>query len=77
MHEISVETHSYDDPVVLAEELSSDYLPLVAGFGHWWKCILNGTTVAKVLPSGKAEKVGDIRYMDSNRVYFKYHSAAF
>lgn len=77
MHEISVETYSYLDPVVLAEELSSDYLPLVAGFGHWWECILNGTTVAKVLPNGKAEKVAELRYMDENSVYFKYYSAAF
>lgn len=76
-HEAAVETHSFIDPVALAEELSSSYLPSVAGYGHWWDCILNGTVIAKVLSNGKAEKAGEIRYMDENSVYFKYHSAAF
>lgn len=77
MHEASVETHSFIDATVLAEQLSSGYLPSVAGYGHWWECILNGTVVAKIFPNGKAEKVAEIRYLDENSVYFKYHSAEF
>lgn len=76
-HETSVETYSFTDPASLAEELSSGYLPSVAGYGHWWECILNGTVVAKVFSNGKAEKVNEIVYFDENSVYFRYHSAEF
>ena len=65
-HKASVETYSFIDPVALAEELSSGYLPSVAGYGHWWECILNGTVVAKVLSNGKAEKIGEVDYLDEN-----------
>jgi hypothetical protein len=77
MHDVSVETPSFIDAAVLAEQLSSGYLPSVAGYGHWWECILNGTVVARVLPNGKAEKVGEVSYGEKNSVYFKYYSAAF
>jgi hypothetical protein len=76
-HNTSTETYSFIDPVALAEELSSGYLPSVAGYGHWWECVLNGRVVAKVFPSGKAEKVRELEYEEDNAVYFKYHSAAF
>lgn len=74
-HEASVETYSFTDPVALAEDLGSGYLASVAGYGHWWECILNGTVIARVFPNGKAEKVGEVHYLDENVVYFKYHSA--
>ena len=76
-HDATVETHSFICPVALAEELSSGYLPSVAGYGHWWECILNGTIIAKVFSNGKAEKLDEILYLDENSVYFKYHSAKF
>lgn len=76
-HKASVETHSFIDPVALAEELSAGYLPSVAGYGHWWECILNGTVVAKIFSNGEAEKVRDVDYQEENTVYFKYHSATF
>lgn len=76
-HEATVETHSFIDPVVLAENLSSGYVPSVAGFGHSWECILNGTVIAKIFPNGKAERVGEVNYEDKNSVYFKYYSAVF
>jgi hypothetical protein len=73
-HKTSAEAYSFIDPVALAEHLSSGYLPSVAGYGHWWECILNGTVVAKVLSNGKAEKVREVYYSEENTVYFKYHS---
>ena len=76
-HKALVETYSFVDPVALAVELASGYLPSVAGYGHWWECKLNGTVVAKVLSSGKAEKVQDAEYREKNSVYFKYHSSTF
>lgn len=76
-HEVSVQTYSFTDPVALAEELGSGYLPSVAGHGHWWECIVNGAVVANVFSNGKAEKVNEVRYLDENSVYFKYHSATF
>jgi len=76
-HEASVEADSFTDPIALAEALSSGYLASVAGVGHWWECILNGTVIAKVFFNGKAEKIGEVRYKDENSVYFKYHSATF
>lgn len=76
-HETSVETYSFTDAAVLAERLSSGYVPSVAGYGQWLECILNGTVVAKVFSNGKAEKVNEIGYLDENSVYFRYHSAEF
>ena len=76
-HKTSTEAFSFIDPVALAEELGRSYLPSVAGYGHWWECILNGKVVAKVLSNGKAEKVQDVGYSEENTVYFKYHSATF
>jgi hypothetical protein len=40
-HEKTITTHSFTDPVVLARETSSGYLPSVAGIGHSWICVLN------------------------------------
>jgi hypothetical protein len=76
-HITSVEAYPLTDPVALAEALSSGYLPSVAGYGHWWECVLNETVIAKVFSNGKAEKVDDISYVDENSVYFRYHSANF
>ena len=76
-HEVSIESHSLIDPVVLAEELSFGYVPSVAGFGHSWECILNGTVIAEIFPNGKVERVGEVTYADKNSVYFKYYSAVF
>ena len=76
-HEMSVETYLFTDPAVLAQELSSGYLPSVAGFGHWWECILNETSIATISFDGKAKEVGEITYADNNSVYFRYHSATF
>ncbi len=76
-HRTTVEAYSFTDPVALAEALSSGYLASVAGYGHWWDCILNGTVIAKVFPNGKAEKVGEVHFLDENEVYFNYHSARF
>ena len=76
-HEASVEAYSFTDPAALAEALGCGYLPSVAGYGHWWECVLNGTVIAKVFSNGKAEKVDDISYVDENSVYFRYHSAKF
>jgi hypothetical protein len=76
-HKTVREAYSYIDPVALAEELSSGYLPSVAGYGHWWECILNGTVIAKVSSNRKAEMVGDVFFKEVNTVYFKYHSATY
>ena len=76
-HETTVETYSFIDPIALAEELSSGYLPSVAGYGYWWECKLNGIVIAKLLSNGKAEGVREVTYGDDNTVYFKYHSATF
>lgn len=76
-HTKSVESYSFIDPVVLAENLGDGYLPSVAGYGHWWECILNGTVIATVASNGKATKIGEIKYLDNNSVYFKYHSATY
>ncbi len=76
-HKITVQTLSFIDPVRLAEELSSPYLPSVAGYGHWWECILNGNVIAKISSDGKAEKAGEVNYLKDNTVYFRYHSATY
>ncbi len=76
-HEAVVETYSFVDPIQLAKELSSGYLPSVAGYGHWWECVLNGAVIARIFPNGKAERVADVTFSEENSVHFKYHAAAF
>lgn len=39
-HEKTVEVHSFVDPEMFAREISSGYLPSVAGVGHSWTCVL-------------------------------------
>ena len=76
-HAKTVEIDSFVDPVVLAEELSSGYLPSVAGIGHTWTCVLNGVQIAEIATSGIRPLVRESPFSDENRVHFVYHSATY
>jgi hypothetical protein len=77
-HEITREVYSYLDPVALVRELSSGYLPSVAGVGHSWTCVMNGDKIAEVSSSGEVRSIArESVFADENRVHFVYHSARF
>lgn len=76
-HDKTVEVYSFLDPDVFAKEVSSGYLPSVAGIGHSWMCVLNGTSIAVLTTSGIRALVQDSPFSDENRVHFSYHSAAY
>ncbi|MFM8290320.1 MAG: hypothetical protein ACKOC4_01305 [Planctomycetia bacterium] len=76
-HDTVVEAHSFLDPDVFARELSSGYLPSVAGFGHKWICVLNGKAIAEITTSGIRALVQDSPFAEENRAHFSYHSAEY
>jgi hypothetical protein len=41
-HKRTIEAFSLVDPEAFVREVSSGYLPSVAGVGHSWTCVLNG-----------------------------------
>lgn len=76
-HEKTVEVYSFVDPEAFAREVSSGYLPSVAGVGHSWTCVLNGVRFAEVTSSGIRALVRESPFSDENRAHFVYHSARF
>jgi hypothetical protein len=74
-HEKALETYSLLDPAAFAEAISSGYLPLVAGSGHSWTCLLNGTKIAEISNKGVRALVRETPFEESNRVHFKYHAS--
>ena len=75
-HEKSLETYSLLDPAAFAESVAGGYLPLVAGSAHSWTCLLNGTRIAEISSKGVRALVREAPFEESNRVHFRYHSAA-
>jgi len=76
-HAKTVEIDSFIDPAVLAGELSSGYLPGVAGIGHTWTCVLNGVKIAEIATSGIRALVRESPFSEENQAYFVYHSATY
>ena len=76
-HEKKVEVYSFVDAEAFAREVSSGYLPLVAGVGHSWTCELNGVKIAEIGHSGIRVLVRESPFSDENRAHFVYHSARF
>ena len=76
-HEKTVEVYSFIDPAAFAREVSSGYLPSIAGAGHSWTCVLNGVRTAEVTISGIKALVRESPFSDENRLHFVYHSATF
>jgi hypothetical protein len=76
-HEKSFEAYSFLDPVAFAQTVSSGYLPSVAGVGHTWTCLLNGTRIAEIGTSGIRSLITTTPFADTNRVHFVYHSATY
>ena len=59
-------------------DIAKEYLPSVAGYGHTWECVLNGTKCAVI--NGNCAKIAfiaDAVYSEMNDLYFKYHSATY
>ena len=66
-------------PQISIIKIAEKYLPNVAGVGHTWDCILNGTNIAVI--NGNCIKITyytDILTLsDASNLYFKYHSATY
>jgi hypothetical protein len=76
-HEKEIEIHSFLDPVALAREASSGYLPNVAGVGHSWICVLNDIKIAEIKTTGIEALVRESQFNDENRIKFVYKSATY
>lgn len=76
-HVKTVEVYSFVDPEAFAREVSSGYLPSVAGTGHTWTCVLNGVKIAEIAHSGIRSLVRESPFSGENRAHFVYHSARF
>lgn len=76
-HAKTVEVYSFIDPEAFAREVSSGYLPSVAGIGYTWTCELNGVKIAEITHSHIRALVRESPFSRENRVHFVYHSATF
>ncbi|HVU09581.1 MAG TPA: hypothetical protein VHG89_13700 [Verrucomicrobiae bacterium] len=76
-HEKTVEVYSFVNPEVFTREISSGYLPSVAGIGHSWTCVLNGIKIAEITHSGIRSLVRENVFSEENHAYFIYHAAQF
>jgi len=76
-HEKEIEIHSFLDPVELAREASSGYLPNVAGVGHSWICVLNNIKIAEIKTDGIKPLVREAQFDENNRINFVYKSATY
>jgi len=76
-HEKTVETYSFIDPEAFAREISSGYLPSIAGIGYSWTCVLNGVKIAEISQSGIRALVHENSFSEKNHAHFIYHAAQF
>lgn len=76
-HEKNVEVYSFVDPEAFTREVSSGYLPSIAGVGHSWTCELNRVKIAEISRSGIRALVRESPFSEENRVHFVYHSSTF
>lgn len=76
-HEKTTRMPSFTDPVSLAREASANYLPGVAGTGHFWLCVLNGVDIAEIRTSGIKPLVNEAVFGGNNRIHFIYKSATY
>lgn len=76
-HERSITIHPFMDLESLAREISSSYLPAVAGNGHRWTCVLNNIQIAEITTTGIRALVREPNFDDDNRIHFVYHSATY
>lgn len=76
-HQKIIRLYSFINPIELAKESSSGYLPSVAGTGHVWVCKLNDKEIAKITYNKIEGSVKAIEYKKSNRIHFMYKSARY
>jgi hypothetical protein len=76
-HEKKINVYSFLDPEVFAKEISTGYLPSVAGVGHSWTCVLNGIKIAEIKNSEIQTLVRESPFSEENHAHFVYHSATF
>ena len=76
-HEKEIEIYSFTDPVALAREASSGFLPTVAGLGHSWICVLNEAEIAEITTTEIRSLVRDANFSETNRIHFAYRSATY
>jgi|SaaInlStandDraft_1057018.scaffolds.fasta_scaffold102752_1 hypothetical protein len=74
-HASEIEINSFTDPVVLSQQIASQYLPNISGQNHYWTAEFNEIRIAQVGPNVSRELVRLVSYENTNRMHFSYHSA--
>lgn len=74
-HEKTLVIYSFIDPTHFIREISTGYLPSVAGTGHTWDCLLNNIHIGTISIDGIRTFVKQITYLQENHVYFRYNSS--
>jgi hypothetical protein len=58
-------------------EICLNYLPNVAGVGHFWECYINNMLIA-IIRVGKIEIITDKIFLnENNEMFFKYNPSKF
>ena len=76
-HEKIISIYSFSDPKAFAKDISSGYLPSIAGIGHSWICVLNDIKIAEISSSDINPLVSEIKLGTENRAHFIYKSARY
>jgi len=76
-HEKKITIRSFTDPLSLAREASTSYLPNVAGTGHTWVCVLNEIEIAEIETNEIRPLVNEAMFNDKNNIHFIYKSAMY
>lgn len=76
-HKKILTIHSFLDPHIFVREISSNYLPSVAGIGHSWLCVFNEIQIAEIKNSEIKILIQETPFSEENHAHFVYKSASF
>ena len=76
-HEKKITILPFTDPVSLARESATNYLPNVAGVGHSWVCVLNNVEIAEIKTNTILPLINEAIFNENNHIHFVYKSAIF
>lgn len=76
-HEKKIKIRAFVDPVSLARETSTNYLPSVSGTDHCWICVLNTIEIAEINTNGIRPLIHEATYSEENNIHFIYKPALY
>jgi hypothetical protein len=76
-HDKIIQVAALSNPVIFIKKITSQYnLPIIAGVGHTWDCLLNDVLIVSIKGNCVEfiPKVTTISFQENNEIFFKYHA---